>query len=93
MLLDNKKVFIDQSIREIPEWVRVLGFNKNGQDFLHSSKNESDMIFLTQYKQYNALSDFGKKQFDKEVDSCNLYYFSKDNFGDYFRQIPIIIKD
>lgn len=93
MLLDNKKVFIDQSIREIPEWVRVLGFNKKGQDFLHSSKNESDMIFLTQYKQYNALSDFGKKQFDKEVDSCNLYYFSKDNFGDYFRQIPIIIKD
>ncbi|MDO5649271.1 MAG: nucleotidyltransferase family protein [Gallicola sp.] len=93
MLLENTAEFVDKSIGQKPEWVRVLGFNKKGQDFLRHSKEKSDLIYLTQFKQYSALMPFAKKQFDKEADSCNLYYFSNKHYDDYFRWIPVVIKD
>lgn len=91
-LLDNTSSFIDHSVSQKPEWVRVLGFTKKGQGILHHAK-DNELIFLTQYKQYQNLSPFGKMQFQKEIESCNLYYFNSQPVDDYYRWTPIVKKD
>lgn len=91
-LLDNTTSFIDHSVSQKPEWVRVLGFTKKGQGILHHAK-DNELIFLTQFKQYQNLSPFGKKQFQKEIESCNLYYFNSHLIDDYYRWTPLVKKD
>lgn len=91
-LLGNTNSYLDESIDEKPNWVRVYGFNQKGQELLHHFKKRNDILLLTQYKQYIKLNDFAKTQFQKEAVASDLYHFDKGDYQNYFRFTPIIKK-
>lgn len=86
--IDNS--LIDKSINNKNEYIRVLGFNTNGQNLLNKVKNNTDLTIITNFKQKNKLKN--NRLLDIELDASNLYNIKKENINIEFNKNPIIKK-
>lgn len=86
--IDNS--IIDKSINNKNEFIRVLGFNTNGQNLLNKVKNNTDLKIITNFKQKNKFKN--NRLLDIELDASNLYNIKEDNINIEFNKNPIIKK-
>ena len=56
-----------------PEYIRVLGFSKDGKNYLNKIKKEVDIPIITTFSKGNS------KMLEYEQLTSNIYYSIKDN--------------
>lgn len=83
-LLNIKKDLLDEAKSdEIVYYARVLGMNREGAAFLKDAKKTSEIPFIQQpARAYKMLSGVGKKMFETDLRSCELYQLIQyEKFG------------
>lgn len=61
---------------QTPPYIRVLGFNKTGEEVLKQIKNKSKIPLILRAKEIDDLCEGGKKLFDLECRATDLYMLS-----------------
>ena len=61
---------------QAPPYIRVLGFNKTGEEILKQSKEKSKIPLILRAKEIEELDESSKKLFDLECRSTDLYMLS-----------------
>lgn len=88
-LLKINQSLINDIINEENKYIRVLAFNKNGQQILSKIKN-SDLSIVTNLKQIKGIDSISKSLFDIDIKASNLYYFNQNIYNyDYYEKPKI----
>ncbi len=61
---------------QAPPYIRVLGFNKTGEEILKQSKEKSKIPLILRAKEIEELDESSKKLFDLECRATDLYMLS-----------------
>lgn len=61
---------------ESPEYIRVLGFTKTGEQLIKRAAATSKIPIVTGYSQIKKISRAAERRFGKECAACDLYDFS-----------------
>ena len=90
ILLDIKK----DNIYHSPRYIRVLGFNKKGQNLIKQINEKSDIPVITNLKNYIPQDEISKMMIDTDIRATNIYQIIKNKKTgnlDYLNK-PVIIK-
>jgi len=75
-----------------PPYIQILGYNNTGKELLSEISKKSPIPLLVSSKDLKKLDDFGKKVFEVESTSTDLYSLAFDlplNCGNEFT-IPVV---
>ena len=61
---------------QAPPYIRVLGFNKTGEEILKQSKEKSKIPLILRAKEIEELNESSKKLFELECRATDLYMLS-----------------
>ena len=88
MLIHILTSFTKEEAQNIPiNYIRVLGFNKKGQQYLNKIKKETNTKLITNYKKNISPT------LDIELRVANIYYLpQKNEFENEFKNTIIIKK-
>jgi hypothetical protein len=59
-----------------PEYIRVLGFNKTGEEILRDCRKNSEMPIILKATEIKQLSEKAQKMFELENRATDLYLLS-----------------
>lgn len=79
-----------------PPYIRVLGFNKNGQKLLSQMREKAKIPVIMKYGDVKTLSEAGKKVFEAETKAVDLYNLLFEEIrpcGENMTHNPVIIKE
>ena len=74
---DTFQNFVNENFKI--NYVRILGFNKKGQELLKEIKNKTNLEIVTTNKSTQNLSNFQKNKFEIEQNSRKLYKLFTNN--------------
>ena len=66
----------DSFFIKTPPYIRVLGFNKKGEEILKQIRKKSKIPLILRAKEIEGLSDNAKKLFELEITATDLYMLS-----------------
>lgn len=83
-LLNISKDFVDQSIESPVNFIKILGFNKNGQEIIKYIKNTTDINIVTKNKDFKLNNPLDNNIYTLENKATDLYNI---NSKDYIREM------
>lgn len=75
------KAYLDISneyTKKVP-YIRILGFNRKGQEILAKMKKSADLPIISRYSDIDMLNQYGKKLFELECRCTDLYNLGYKN--------------
>ncbi len=84
----------DSDVKHEPRYLRILGFNKNGQKIIRELNESSDLPIITNLKNYEAQDAIARQMIEKDILATNIYQLTKNKKTgnlDYLNS-PVIIK-